>query len=416
MPAVSADGIILSGKATDGASTGFGSWFPDYREDPMLARDADSALKHTPLHELHLARGGRMVPFAGYTMPVQYAAGVLREHLHTRAAAGLFDVSHMGQIALRPRSGRITDASLALERLVPQDIVALPPGRQRYAQFTSDDGGILDDLMVANFDSHLFLVVNAACKVADEAHLRAHLSDACEVEVLSDRALIALQGPRAESVLATHCPEAAAMRFMDAAPRRVHGIACFVSRSGYTGEDGFEISVPAQHAEALAAALLGHDEVWPIGLGARDSLRLEAGLCLHGHDIDAGTTPVEAALQWSIQKSRRSGGARAGGFPGAGRVLAELERGPSRRRVGLKAEGRAPVREGTALFSDENAAEPIGVVTSGGFGPSVNAPVAMGYLPSARSAAGDLVFAAVRGQRMPLRVAPLPFVPHSYQR
>jgi aminomethyltransferase len=242
------------------------------------------------------------------------------------------------------------------------------------------------------------------------------LSDACEVETLANRALIALQGPMAESVLANFCAEAPAMRFMDAGPRRVNGIDCFVSRSGYTGEDGFEISAPAEHAEALAAALLGHDEVWPIGLGARDSLRLEAGLCLYGHDIDTTTTPVEAALQWSIQKSRRRGGARAGGFPGADRILAELEQGTSRRRVGLKAEGRAPVREGAALFSDGAAAEPIGAVTSGGFGPSVNAPVAMGYLPSAHGAAGELLFAEVRGQRLPLRVAPLPFIPNTYKR
>ncbi|MEO6780167.1 MAG: glycine cleavage system aminomethyltransferase GcvT [Bradyrhizobium sp.] len=382
----------------------------------MLARDAETPLKHTPLHGLHAGRGGRMVPFAGYAMPVQYATGVLREHLHTRKAAGLFDVSHMGQIALRPKSGRIEHAALALERLVPQDIVAVAPGRQRYAQFTTGSGGILDDLMVANFGSHLFLVVNAACKAADEAHLRASLSDACEIESLADRALIALQGPRAESVLTKFCAEAPAMRFMDAGRRRVGGIDCFVSRSGYTGEDGFEISVPAEHAEALAATLLGHDGVWPIGLGARDSLRLEAGLCLYGHDIDTTTTPVEAALQWSIQKSRRQGGARAGGFPGADRILAELEQGTSRRRVGLKAEGRAPVREAAPLFADGAAAEPIGAVTSGGFGPSVNAPVAMGYLPSARCAAGELVFAEVRGQRLPLRVAPLPFVPNTYQR
>jgi aminomethyltransferase len=382
----------------------------------MLARDAESALKHTPLHGLHTGRGGRMVPFAGYAMPVQYPAGVLREHLHTRTAAGLFDVSHMGQIALRPKSGRIADAALALERLVPQDIVALAPGRQRYAQFTTNGGGILDDLMVANFGSHLFLVVNAACKAADQAHLRAGLSDACVIEPLVDRALIALQGPSTESVLAKYCAEVSAMRFMDAGPRRINGIDCLVSRSGYTGEDGFEISVPAEHAEALAATLLGHDEVWPIGLGARDSLRLEAGLCLYGHDIDTTTTPVEAALPWSIQKSRRRGGARAGGFPGAERILAELEQGSSRRRVGLKAEGRAPVREGAVLFSDGAATEPIGAVTSGGFGPSVNAPVAMGYLPSARSAAGELVFAELRGQRMPLRVVPLPLVPNAYQR
>src|ERR1700716_823526 len=242
----------------------------------MLARDDQSELKRTPLHALHVASGGKMVPFAGYDMPVQYASGVLRQHLHTRQAAGLFDVSHMGQIALRPKSGRNQDAALALERLVPQDIVAVAPGRQRYAQFTNDAGGILDDLMVANFGSHLFLVVNAACKAADEAHLRAHLSDTCVIEPLPDRALLALQGPKAETVLAKFCADAAAMRFMDAGPHCVDGIDCFVSRSGYTGEDGFEISVPADKAEALAAALLESDEVLPIGLGARDSLRLEA--------------------------------------------------------------------------------------------------------------------------------------------
>jgi aminomethyltransferase len=292
----------------------------------MLARDVQtslhSPLKRTPLHALHVARGGKMVPFAGYEMPVQYAAGVLREHLHTRQSAGLFDVSHMGQIALAPKSGRIEDAARALERLVPQDIVAVAPGRQRYAQFTNDAGGMLDDLMVANFGSHLFLVVNAACKAQDEAHLRANLSDACIIEVLADRALIALQGPKAESVLAKFCADAPAMRFMDAGPRRVDGVDCFVSRSGYTGEDGFEISVPAEQAERLAGALLGNSDVLPVGLGARDSLRLEAGLCLYGHDIDTSTTPVEGALEWSIQKSRRHGGARAGGFPGADLILA----------------------------------------------------------------------------------------------
>src|SRR5580692_2576010 len=251
----------------------------------MLAREQPSTLKQTPLHALHLARGGKMVPFAFYDMPVQYSAGVLREHLHVRISAGLFDVSHMGQIVLRPKSGRLADAALALERLVPQDMLAVAPGRQRYAQFTNESGGILDDLMVANFGDHLFLVVNAACKAEDEAHLRAHVSDVCVIEPLPDRALIALQGPKAESVLAKFCTEAPAMRFMDAGPRRVGGIECFVSRSGYTGEDGFEISVPAEAAERLAGDLLADGEVLPVGLGARDSLRLEAGLCLYGHDI-----------------------------------------------------------------------------------------------------------------------------------
>jgi len=386
----------------------------------MLARDdrssPQSQLKRTPLHALHVARGGKMVPFAGYDMPVQYAAGVLREHLHTRNGAGLFDVSHMGQIALHPKSGKVEDAALALERLVPQDILGVAPGRQRYAQFTNGQGGILDDLMVANFGSHLFLVVNAACKAEDEAHLRASLQDACAIEPLANRALLALQGPKAESVLAKLCPDAPAMRFMDAGPRRVDGIDCYVSRSGYTGEDGFEISVPAEQAEALASALLENSDVLPIGLGARDSLRLEAGLCLYGHDIDATTTPVEGALEWSIQKSRRPGGVRAGGFPGADRILFELANGTPRRRVGLRPEGRAPVREGAPLFADAASSAQIGAVTSGGFGPSVNAPVAMGYLPSSHAAPGSLVFAELRGQRLPLLIAPMPFVPNTYKR
>jgi aminomethyltransferase len=382
----------------------------------MLARDDRSTLKTTPLHALHGACGGKLVPFAGYEMPVQFAPGVLREHLHTRAAAGLFDVSHMGQIALRPKSGRLEDAALALERLVPQDFLGLAPGRQRYAQFTSDSGGILDDLMVANFGSHLFLVVNAACKAEDEAHLRAGLSDVCIVEPLPDRALLALQGPKAESVLARLCPDVAAMRFMDAGPHRVDGIDCFVSRSGYTGEDGFEISVPAGQAERFASTLLADSDVLPIGLGARDSLRLEAGLCLYGHDIDTSTTPVEGALEWSIQKSRRKGGARAGGFPGADKILGQFEKGAPRRRVGLRPEGRAPVREGAALFADAASTEQIGAVTSGGFGPSLNAPVAMGYLPTPQAGVGGTVFAEVRGQRLPLRVAPMPFVANTYKR
>jgi aminomethyltransferase len=270
--------------------------------------------------------------------------------------------------------------------------------------------------MVANFGDHLFLVVNAACKAEDEAHLRAQLSDACVIEPLSDRALIALQGPKAEAVLARLCPEASAMRFMDSGPHRVDGIDCFVSRSGYTGEDGFEISIPADQAERLAKTLLENSDVLPIGLGARDSLRLEAGLCLYGHDIDTTTTPVEGALQWSIQKSRRHGGARAGGFPGADKILAQLENGAPRRRVGLRPEGRAPLREGAPLFADETSSMQIGAVTSGGFGPSLNAPVAMGYLPTSYAAAGGSVFAELRGQRLPLRIAPMPFVPNTYKR
>lgn len=382
----------------------------------MLAREPETSLKRTPLHALHVASGGKMVPFAGYDMPVQYTTGVLREHLHTRQAAGLFDVSHMGQIALRAKSGKVGDAALALERLVPQDILGLAPGRQRYAQFTNGAGGILDDLMVANFGGHLFLVVNAACKALDEAHLRANLAETCVIEQLPDRALMALQGPKASSVLAKFCADAASMRFMDSGPRSIDGIDCFVSRSGYTGEDGFEISVPADHAERLAKALLGDSDVLPIGLGARDSLRLEAGLCLYGHDIDTTTTPVEGTLEWSIQKSRRHGGARAGGFPGADKILSQLEQGAPRRRVGLRPEGRAPVREGAPLFADAASSLQIGAVTSGGFGPSINTPVAMGYLPASHAAIGGMVFAELRGQRLPLRVAAMPFVPNTYKR
>jgi aminomethyltransferase len=382
----------------------------------MLATDKTSNLKQTPLHALHLARGGKMVPFAGYDMPVQYPTGVLKEHLHTRASAGLFDVSHMGQLTLRAKSGKVEDAALALEKLVPMDILALPPGRQRYAQFTNEAGGILDDLMVANFGDHLFLVVNAACKDEDEAHLRAHLSDSCLIETLPDRALIALQGPKAADVLAKFCPEAPAMKFMDAGPHAVNGIACFVSRSGYTGEDGYEISIPADQAEALTTALLNDSDVLPIGLGARDSLRLEAGLCLYGHDIDTTTTPVEGGLNWSIQKSRRTGGARAGGFLGSDKILAHLDNGAPRKRIGLQPEGRAPVREGVLLFADATSTDSIGSVTSGGFGPSLGAPLAMGYLPTAQAADGTIVFAELRGQRIPMKVTPMPFVPHSYKR
>jgi aminomethyltransferase len=380
-----------------------------------MSASSAQTLKRTPLYALNVARAGKMVPFAGYEMPVQFSPGVLKEHLQTRASAGLFDVSHMGQIALRAKSGKVEDAARALERLVPQDILSVAPRRQRYAQFTNDAGGILDDLMVANFGDHLFLVVNAACKTEDEAHLRKHLSDTCDIEPL-DRALIALQGPKAEAVLAKHADGVAGMTFMDAGPRKVMGLDCFVSRSGYTGEDGFEISVPAKDAEAFAKTLLDDPAVLPIGLGARDSLRLEAGLCLYGHDIDTATTPVEANLNWSIQKSRRTGGARPGGFPGAGTILQQFEAGAPRKRVGIKPDGRAPVRENAPLFADETSQLQIGTVTSGGFGPSVNGPVAMGYVPSSLAANGTALFAEVRGQRLPVRVAPLPFSPHTYKR
>jgi aminomethyltransferase len=378
--------------------------------------DDHSPLKQTPLHALHLSLGARMVPFAGYDMPVQYPAGVLKEHLHTRAAAGLFDVSHMGQIRLTAKSGQIEDAALALEKLVPVDILGLGEGRQRYALFTNADGGILDDLMVANRGDHLFLVVNAACKDADFAHLQAHLGDSCDLEMLEDRALIALQGPHAVTVLAELWADIATMRFMDVAEAELHDVPCIISRSGYTGEDGFEISIPAASAEDVARRILEHPDVLPIGLGARDSLRLEAGLCLYGNDIDTGTTPVEAGLEWALQKARRIGGSREGGYPGADVILRQLSSGASRRRVGLKPEGKAPVRGGALLFADAGGQKQVGNVTSGGFGPSAESPVAMGYVPTDLASPGTILFAEVRGKYLPVTVSALPFVTPSYKR
>jgi aminomethyltransferase len=382
----------------------------------MAEPQPTSELRRTPLHDLHLRLGARMVPFAGYAMPVQYPSGVLKEHLHTRAAAGLFDVSHMGQVALRARSGDVADAARALETLVPGDMVGIAPWRQRYTLLTNPAGGVLDDLMVSRHDDRLMLVVNAARKDADEAHLRAHLAETCEVESLADRALLALQGPAAEPVLAKLAPGVTAMRFMDARVLTIRGAACFVTRSGYTGEDGFEISVPAAAAVALAEALLADPAVAPIGLGARDSLRLEAGLCLYGADLDETTSPVEAALEWTLPKVRRAGGARATGFPGAQVILSQLAQGAQRRRVGLRPEGRAPVRAGAPLFADERAAAPLGTVTSGGFGVSLEAPVAMGYVPRDMAATGTRLFAEVRGKRLAVTVADMPFWPTRYRR
>ena len=372
--------------------------------------------RQTPLHRLHLELGARMVPFAGYDMPLQYPSGILKEHLHTRSAAGLFDVSHMGQTVLRPLSGFVRDAAHALERLVPTDILSLSEGRQRYAFFTNAAGGILDDLMVSNRGDHLSLVVNAARKDADEMHLRAHLSKICEVARLEQGALLALQGPGAEAALAHLASDVVSMRFMEVRTIPLLGCECEISRSGYTGEDGFEISVPAAGAEALARALLKDPSVAPIGLGARDSLRLEAGLCLYGADLTADITPVEAALEWAIQKSRRTGGLRAGGFPGADIVLAQLDSGATRRRVGLRPEGRAPVRAGTKLFRNATSPESIGMVTSGGFAPSLDAPVAMGYVPTVDSKSGNTLHAEVRGNRIAVNVWDLPFVPLRYKR
>ncbi|MBY3233871.1 MULTISPECIES: glycine cleavage system aminomethyltransferase GcvT [Rhizobium] len=377
--------------------------------------DDTAALKKTPLHALHLSLGARMVPFAGYDMPVQYPAGVMKEHLHTRAEAGLFDVSHMGQVIVKAKSGSYEDAALALESLVPVDILGLAEGRQRYGFFTDDTGCILDDLMITHLDDHLFIVVNASCKEADLAHLQAHIGDQCDITLLN-RALIALQGPRAVEVLAELWADVAAMKFMDVRHCRLHDVSCLVSRSGYSGEDGFEISIPSDKAVDVTMRLLEHPDVQAIGLGARDSLRLEAGLCLYGNDIDTTTSPVEAALEWAMQKARRGNGARAGGFPGSGRILSELENGAARRRVGLKPEGKAPVRGHAKLYADAEGKIEIGEVTSGGFGPSVEGPVAMGYVPLSHAAAGTLVYAEVRGKYLPTTVSALPFVTPTYKR
>jgi aminomethyltransferase len=367
----------------------------------------EAPLKRTPLHALHLALGAKMVPFAGYDMPVQYPTGILAEHLHTREKAGLFDVSHMGQLRLTARPGH---AAAALERLVTSDIRGLGPGRMRYALFTNAAGGILDDLMVTNTGDHLILVVNAGCKQADEAHLRAGIEGEVEIENLASRALLALQGPAAVDALARLAPDCRRLSFMHSAFWAIEGVRCFVTRSGYTGEDGFEISVPGEAAEGLARRLLAMPEVKPIGLGARDSLRLEAGLCLYGHDIDENTTPVEAGLAWSIGERRR----REGGFPGAEIIQRQLREGPTRRRVGILPEGRQPAREHTEI--QDSAGRRIGEVTSGGFGPSLNRPVAMGYVEAAFAKPNNALSLIVRGKPLAARTAPMPFVPNNYKR
>ncbi|MEQ3625214.1 MAG: glycine cleavage system aminomethyltransferase GcvT [Celeribacter sp.] len=374
----------------------------------------DDALNVTPLFDFAQRHGGKIVDFAGWALPVQFAPGVMKEHLHTRAAAGLFDVSHMGQVILRHPDGA-TGAARALERLVPADLIGLKEGRQRYGLFTNAQGGILDDLMIANRGDHLFLVVNAANRAGDLAHLRANLPD-CEVEEITDRALIALQGPQAEAALAQLVPDVAAMKFMDVAVKDSDFGPLWISRSGYTGEDGYEISVGVEDADALASALVAQEGVAPVGLGARDSLRLEAGLCLHGHDIDTTTTPVEAALVWAMQKVRRPGGARAGGYPGAEQIAAQLETGPERLRVGLLPGTRAPMREGTQLFADAESDTPVGQVTSGAFGPSIGVPMSMGYLRAELCQIGTAIYGEVRGKRLPVTVADMPFRPATYKR
>jgi aminomethyltransferase len=375
----------------------------------MSDPNPSQALQRTPLHALHLAFGAKMVPFAGYDMPVSYPAGILAEHRHCRAAAVLFDVSHMGQLRLTG-----PDASAALETLVPVDVVGLGEGKQRYALFTNDAGGILDDLMVTRRADHLFLVVNAGCKAADIAHLRATINKRCGIEPMPQHALLALQGPAAANVVARLAPSLARLTFMTGAATTIAGISCFATRSGYTGEDGFEISVAGEDAEALARALLDEPEVEPAGLGARDTLRLEAGLCLYGHDIDTTTTPIEAALAWAIQKVRRPGGERAAGYPGAATIARQLAEGPARKRVGLLGVERAPVREGAPIVDDAGIA--IGRVTSGTVGPSVGQPIALAYVPTPLAAPGTSLDAEVRGKRQPMRVATLPFAPHRYFR
>ncbi len=358
----------------------------------------------TPLNALHRELGGRMVGFAGYDMPVQFT-GIMAEHTHTRTKAGLFDVSHMGQVRL---TGDGADA--ALEALVPSNIRELKTGRQRYTMLLNEQGGILDDLMVTRREDGLILVVNAACKADDIAHLRKHLPESVHLEALADRALLALQGPQAEAVLAGLVPKAADMAFMDSTIMDWQGTEIWVSRSGYTGEDGYEISVPNDCAEPLAKALLADERVAPIGLGARDSLRLEAGLCLYGHDIDTTTSPVEAGLVWAMQKRRRN----EGGFPGADRIQRELAEGVTRHRVGLKPDGRAPIREGADLVDDTGNV--IGTVTSGGFGPTVGGPVAMGYVADGFHHTDTRVQASQRGKLLSMTVQSLPFTPNNYKR
>ena len=374
--------------------------------------DTTETLRRTPLHALHLELGAKMVPFAGYDMPVQYATGVLKEHLHTREAAGLFDVSHMGQrVLVGPDHATVAKA---LEAITPGDFQNLGLGRQRYSMLLNNDGGIIDDLMVTRspspkHDGALGLVVNASRKDVDDAYIYRSLPAEVELLVLDNRALLALQGPKAEAVFARHCPDVAAMSFMSQINTTFDGIGCGITRSGYTGEDGFEISVKGTDAERMARTLLAEPEVLPIGLGARDSLRLEAGLCLYGHDIDATTSPIEADLGWAIGKRRRE----EKNFPGAARIIDELAEGPKRKLVGLRPVDKAPAREGTDITAGGRA---VGKITSGGFGPSANAPIAMGYVESKFAADGTEVALMVRGTARPARVAPMPFVAHRYKR
>ncbi|MEH6468691.1 MAG: glycine cleavage system aminomethyltransferase GcvT [Porticoccus sp.] len=374
-----------------------------------MTTDTTTDLKATPLKALHLELGARMVPFAGYEMPVQYPDGIKTEHLHTRQHAGLFDVSHMGQVVITGDG-----VAAALEKLVPVELETLGINKQTYALFTNEQGGILDDLMIVRWaEDCFFLVVNAACKEQDIAYLRRALPG-FEIEYLEGRGLLALQGPAAVDVMAQLAPDIRELVFMTGSRVILEGSDCYITRSGYTGEDGFEISVPAGSAEALARKLVSFEQVNAIGLGARDSLRLEAGLCLYGHDLDTETTPIQASLLWSISKSRRADGVKAGGFPGAEIIFNEQANGASRKRVGLKVEGRAPVREGAELVNAQG--EQVGVVTSGGFGPSLEAPLAMGYVTTEYAAVGTQLNAMVRGKPRPVTVEKMPFVPQRYYR
>lgn len=374
---------------------------------------SDTTLLTTPLHDLHLELGAKMVPFAGYSMPVQYPLGVLKEHQHTRNQAGLFDVSHMGQVRIKGAG-----VAAALETLIPVDLIDLPDFKQIYGVLTNDQGGIRDDLIITRWaEDEFFLVVNAGCKHQDIAHLKARLKG-FDIEYLEQRALLALQGPQARSIIDQIFPAATELRFMTScwSSFTVNGepVPCFITCSGYTGEDGYEISVPAEHAQTLGKQLLAFDAVEAIGLGARDSLRLEVGLCLYGHDMNETTTPVEAGLVWSISPSRRADGARAGGFPGADIILEQIATGAGKKRVGLNIESRAPVREGAELVNENN--EVIGHVTSGGFGPTLGGPVAMGYVSRDYSAVGSRIGVLLRGKTLPVEVAKMPFVPQNYVR
>ena len=372
------------------------------------------SLRKTPLNALHREFGAKLTEFAGYEMPVQYRLGILGEHQHTRKKAGLFDVSHMGQVILSGQS--YEETALSLEKVLPMDVLGLEIGRQRYGFLTNDDGGILDDLMFSNRGDHIFVVLNAACKDSDIKYLRSLLEPNISIKEIESRALIALQGPASEAVLGKYHPQIENMKFMDVETLTIDGAECWISRSGYTGEDGFEISIPAEAAEPITRSILSNQNLEFIGLGARDSLRLEAGLCLYGHDIDQATTPVEASLTWAIQKARRSNGSRASGFIGSEIILKQLAGGTNKKRIGLLPQTRAPMREGVEIFATETSKEAIGKITSGGYGPTVGYPIAMGYINSEYANSEDDLFGELRGKRVPVKVSNLPFVPLNFKR